>query len=174
MRKILFMVLLTLTMAACASSPTRSTDALGNSDAVSEEGDDTTDPAVTSADGGTSAGSCVEKYSPETLRNREVALDGVITRVASETAPAQSEKEILTDNSAVTFRVNKWFKGGSGGEVTLKSSIPLSPVISSAQAPSIEVGKRYLVSGDGGFMWSCGFSTDFSEAAEMQWKMALE
>lgn len=174
MRKILWMVLLTLTMGACSNSQTPSTDTLGSNDAVPGESGDSTDPAVTSAGGGTSAASCVEQYSPETLKNRELALDGVVTKVTSGTAPAQSDEEIFTDDSSVTFRVNKWFKGGSGEEVTLKSTIALSPVISSTQGPSIEVGKRYLVSGDGGFMWSCGFSTDFSEAAEAQWKMALE
>lgn len=173
MRKFLWMVLLTLTMAACANSPTPSKEA-GSNGTGPAEGTETRDQAVTSAGGGTSAASCVEQYSPETLKNRQIALDGVVTKVASRAATAETNEEIITDDSTVTFRVNKWFKGGSGDEVTLKSSIPLSPVISSAQGPSIEVGKRYLVSGDGGFMWSCGFSFAFTEAAEAQWKMALE
>lgn len=166
MRKVLWMVLLTLTMAACANSQ--------NNGAASGEGTESPDQAVTSAGRGTSAASCVEQYSPETLKNREIALDGVVTKVSGRTAPAETNEEIVTDDRAVTFRVNKWFKGGSGDEVTLKSSIPLSPVISSTQGPSIEVGQRYLVSGDGGFLWSCGFSVAFTQAAEAQWKMALQ
>lgn len=174
MRKVLWMVLLTMTMAACANSQTPSEDASGSNGTGSGEGTESPDQAVTSAGSGTSAASCVEQYSPETLKNREIALDGVVTKVSGRTAPAETNEEVITDDSAVTFRVNEWFKGGSGDEVTLRSSIPLSPVISSAQGASIEVGKRYLVSGDGGFMWSCGFSVAFTEAAQAQWKMALE
>lgn len=167
MQKVLWMVLVMLTMAACSGSA-----APGSKPNGSASGDTGRGPAV-SGGAATSAGSCVEQYSPETLKNRQLALDGVVTRIVAGNLPAEAGEQVLSDESVVTLRVNKWYKGGSANEITLKSSIPLTPVISSTQGPSLEVGKRYLVSGDAGFMWSCGFSTAFSDAKAAEWAAAL-
>lgn len=167
MLKARWMVLLIFAMAACS----------GNSPSGIDPGkSENTAPAESEGVGGgpaNSSASCVELYSPETLKNRQIALDGVVKSVVSGNLPGEGA-EPAPPVSLVTFQVNKWYKGGSGSEAVLKSSTPSSPAISSAGNLSLEVGKRYLVSGDGGFAWSCGFSTPFSEATEMEWSTALD
>ncbi|MGH9198231.1 MAG: hypothetical protein ACRD1T_21170 [Acidimicrobiia bacterium] len=121
-------------------------------------------------------GSCVERYSPnepDGVTAREVAFDGVVTDIGSvpagESAP---EGETLPDQTEVTFNVSRWYKGGSGASVTLKSSVPIGSA-NSADFPSIQRGGRYLVSGDGGFMWACGFTRNYSAAEAQQWADAF-
>lgn len=79
-----------------------------------------------------------------------------------------------TTEYIVTFGVNRWFKGGPGKEVQLRSAIPLGPEVSSAEQADIELGGRYLASGDGGFVWSCGFTQPFSESAASEWATAIK
>lgn len=167
MKKAGWMLLLTLAMAACSGSNTPAVmDPEVTESTISDEAQGAGSGAAASS------ASCVEMYSPESLKNREFALDGTVKSVVAGNLPGETNEQVPPE-SMVTFQVNRWYKGGSGGEAVLKSSTPGSPVISSTEGLSLEVGKRYLVSGDGGFIWSCGFSTAFSEATEMEWRMAL-
>lgn len=162
MRRMLSLLLLSLAMLACTKSEG------ADAPAAVEPAD-----PVTVGQSTNSAGSCVERYSPETLANRELVLDGVVTRII----PVDSSAEGPDLGFArVEITVNRWFKGGTGTETTLRSSLPTGSAITSAGGSvlPLEEGQRYLVSGDGGFMWSCGFTTPFSQQAATEWQAAME
>jgi hypothetical protein len=57
------------------------------------------------------AGSCVERYSPQTLQGRSWAFEGVITAVDEPVGPGATDPGGST--TAVTFDVVRWFWGGS-------------------------------------------------------------
>jgi len=118
--------------------------------------------AVGSSDAGVAAGTqemCVEIYSAEALTNREVAFDGTVSAVSDD---------------EVTFAVNEWFKGGSGDEITLEGATALGGFSSVGDAAiGVSTGERLLVSGDGGFAWTCGFTKPYSAALAAEWKAAL-
>lgn len=158
----LSLLLLSLAMLACTKSERAGAPAAAES----------ADP-VTSGQSINSAESCVERYSPETLANRELVLDGVVTRIVPVDSTAEGPD---LGFAQVEIAVNRWFKGGAGAETTLKSSLPIGTAITSAGGaiPPLEEGQRYLVSGDGGFMWSCGFTTPFSQEAAAEWQAAME
>jgi hypothetical protein len=163
MRRVVSLLLFALIMPACSGSDTAPNATSG-----------TEDEAVKAGGAETSLGSCVEQYSPETLKKREVALDGVVTQITTNETPLEPGGETVSDY-LVTVQVNEWFKGGSGSEATFRSSVPLAPGISVAnESAQIQQGQRYLVSGDGGFMWSCGFTLPFTESAAADWKRAFE
>lgn len=103
-------------------------------------------------------GSCVEVYSLETLRNRAVAFDGTVASI---------------DGSQVTFTVNHWYKGGDGATATLDGNGMTGGAITSAGALTLLIGDRYLVAGDDGFVWSCGFTQPFDETLAQMWRTAF-
>jgi hypothetical protein len=107
---------------------------------------------------GVGLGSCVESYDLATLAHREVAFDGTVSAV---------------EGNQVTFNVNEWFKGGSGASVTLDGNGMTGAAITSAGGPTLTVGQRFLVAGDGGFVWSCGFTQSYDGATAGQWRTAL-
>ncbi|HLF70317.1 MAG TPA: hypothetical protein VI541_05115 [Actinomycetota bacterium] len=122
------------------------------------------------------AGSCVETYSLETLKDREIAFDGVVAEVVTTESPSSVQGEGPETRYDVRFDVNRWFKGGSGDATTLRSSIPLGDgdgAVTSVDGIAITKGSRYLVSGDGGFIWSCGFTSEYSEAEAASWANTL-
>lgn len=155
MRKLVFFSIVGLVLAGCARS---------------REGIDS-GPAGTGQ--GAVAGSCVETYSPDNLTGRQMALDGVVTEVRTGTGSPIAEGEAPSDETLVTFDVRRWYKGGAAASIALKSDIPAGAV-SSVDFPVIEKGNRYLVAGDGGFMWACGFTRDYSEAEAQIWAEAFE
>ena len=99
--------------------------------------------------GGTSmsAGSCVERYSIETLKNRDYAFDGTIKSITPDPADGPS---------TVVFDVRTWFKGGTGAEATRKAHG--FGQITSAGGTDHQVGDRLLIAGDEDFIWECGFT----------------
>ena len=103
-------------------------------------------------------GSCVESYSLSTLPNRESALDGTISAI---------------NGNEVTFTVNSWYKGGTESTVTLDGNGMVGGAITSAGGPSLTIGERYLVAGDGGFVWLCGFTQRYEPGIAQQWRDAL-
>lgn len=105
MHRVLSLFLVAVVMTACSGSDTAPKAGAGNED-----------EAVSAGRSETSSGSCVEQYSPETLKNREMALDGVVTQITANETPRGPDGETLTDY-LVTIQVNEWFKGGSGREV---------------------------------------------------------
>lgn len=133
--------------------------------AISRGGDDAPKRAAattTTADtaggpitpGGPSGASCVETYAPATLARRQVAFEGTVERVAGD---------------AITFNVNRWYRGGRGAAVTLGGASTLGGLTSAGPGLSLEPGTRLLVAGDGGFAWSCGFTQAYDAAVAQQW-----
>ncbi|MEX2459347.1 MAG: hypothetical protein WD770_10230, partial [Actinomycetota bacterium] len=63
---------------------------------------------------GGGVGSCVEPFSVENLRGRAFAFDGVIRSIA--VPEGESDQPTV-----VTFEVSRWYTGGSGDSVELKT-----------------------------------------------------
>ena len=116
-----------------------------------------TDPGATS-----SATSCVELYSPETLPNRDYAFDGTVSSV---------------DGGDITFTVHEAFSGpddlrAEGATITLDHQ-GNAGMLFSPDGPALEPGTRVLAAGDGGFLWSCGFTQLHTEELAHEWRSAL-
>ena len=103
-------------------------------------------------------GSCVESYSLSTLPNREVAFDGTVSAI---------------NGNDVTFTVNNWYKGGTDSTITLDGNGMVGGAITSTGGPNLNVGERYLVAGDGGFAWSCGFTQPYESTTAQAWHDTL-
>ena len=103
-------------------------------------------------------GSCVESYSLSSLSNRELAFDGTVSAISG---------------NEVTFTVNVWYKGGTESTVTLDGNGMVGGAITSAGGPNLNIGERYLVAGDGGFVWSCGFTQPYDPGLAQQWSDTL-
>ena len=99
------------------------------------------------------AAMCVEFYDLDTLVNRDFAFDGTVAS---------------SDGDRVTFTVNDWFHGGSGESATL-DAMGIAPGTITSAGPALELGERYLVSGSGGNLWSCGFTMTFDTAIAGEW-----
>lgn len=97
---------------------------------------------------------CVELYDTTTLAKREVAFDGTVGAV---------------NGDSITFTVNRAFRGVNGSTVTLEGATGLSGHTSAGSEMSVEPGTRLLVAGDGGFVWSCGFTQPYDDAVAAQW-----
>ena len=126
------------------------------------EGDPSTvqTTATTSAVGGVTPGmaSCVEPYDLSKLKNRQVALDGLVKEV---------------DGDHITLKVVHWYRGGTDEEVTLAGASTLAGTTSAGQAVPLEAGTRLLVAGDGGFAWSCGYTQPYDSQTAEKWSKAL-
>lgn len=100
---------------------------------------------------------CVATYTPETLVEREVAFLGTVTAI---------------EGDEVTFEVEEAFRGTAEGPLTLGGAEFLSTPNPDNVNP-IAVGERYLVAGDGGFAWGCGFTHLHSEELAEEWRAAF-
>jgi hypothetical protein len=115
---------------------------------------------------GQESGSCVERYSVETLAERGYAFEGVITDVAGPADPTSPDPADQT--TTVSFDVARWFWGGSAPSATRQTySVP-----SSAGELDASVGARLLVAGDDDFIWACGFSQSATESARSDYEAA--
>lgn len=108
-----------------------------------------------SPDGGMAM--CIEVYSLDTLPNREFAFDGTVTAI---------------EGDGISFAVEEAFTGDVGSEITLQGATSLSAITLDNPAP-VAVGDRLLVSGDGGFVWGCGFTQPYDTATADAWRSAL-
>lgn len=108
--------------------------------------------------GGT-AGSCIEQYDLTTLAHREVAVDATVRSV---------------DGDAVTLTVNQWFKGGAGETVTFNGASALGGITSAGASIDLSPGSRLLVSGDGGFAWSCSFTQPYEAEVARSWQATFD
>ena len=99
------------------------------------------------------AAMCAEFYDLDTLADRDVAFDGTVASA---------------DGDRVTFTVNNWFTGGSEDSVTLEA-MGIAPGTITSAGPALEIGHRYLVSGSGGNVWSCGFTMTYDTSIANQW-----
>lgn len=102
--------------------------------------------------------SCVEMYGLTTIENREVAFVGTVKSV---------------DGDKVTFAIDEAFRGVSAAEVTLDGAQTLGGLTSAGDGLSLEPGTKLLVSGDGGFVWSCGFTQPYDADVAAQWRSAF-
>jgi hypothetical protein len=108
--------------------------------------------------GGPQIGFCVEAYSLESLANRTFAFDGTVMTV---------------DGDAVTFKVHAALKGVGDGDVAVTASGMTGGSITPNAGVTLVPGERFLVSGDGGFAWSCGFTRLYDPATAADWAAAL-
>ena len=119
-----------------------------------------------SADGSTSTmlASCVERYSLETLENRDYAFDGTVMAIEPGQAAADQADR-------VTFDVTEWFKGGSGSSA-IRQAHGFAAVTSAGGSPH-RVGERLLVAGDDDFVWECGFTQRYDAEVAADWDERL-
>ena len=141
----------------------------------------TTGAATTPPGGGSGVStSCIEGYSPAALARSPFAFDGTVTAIG----PARSNRPGATlPLASVTFRVNQWFRGGSGRTVTV--DMDPSPTANSStgddSVPAYGVGTRLLVSGaprwggaplDAAIAWGCGFTRSYDAQTAAEWAAA--
>jgi len=129
-------------------------------------------PDEAGGDGGAVMGSCAEQYGAQTLAKKQFAFDGELVGIKPSSGEHEEGHErdgTDAEFGTLTFEVKQWFKGGDSERIELKSSVPVDAV-SSVDSPVLEKGSRYLVSGEDGFMHSCGFSRAWSEDAAAEWK----
>ncbi|GAA1629901.1 hypothetical protein ACFQY4_35945 [Catellatospora bangladeshensis] len=125
--------------------------------------------------GGSGLMSCIEEYNVPNLARRRFAFDGEVVRFGK--GPVRKDPFHLY--APVTFRVNRWYRGGTGERVTVAMLYRSSP---SVDNPTFGVGSRLLVSGEerwGGealddpIAWPCGFTRWHSEADAADWARAF-
>ena len=106
------------------------------------------------------SGSCVELYDFDTLDNREFAFDGTV-------------KEVRSDRAE--FTVNEWYRGGEGNEASKGGATGSSGLTPGEGYPNVGLapGERFLVAGDGDFVWACGFTQPYSPELAEDWKRVL-
>lgn len=134
--------------------------------------------------------SCVEEYSPENLAHRSFAFDGTVKSIEMRKDPAWPSG-VTSDPSGlpwVTFQVNRWYKGGEGGEVAVWMQASQVPCDDGNGVRSIStgtfsahVGTRLLVAGEPwgigtvpeqGIAWNCGFTQPYTAQAAAEWEAA--
>jgi hypothetical protein len=128
-----------------------------------------------------SAASCVETFSPQSLRDRAFAFDGTVLSIEPRQDPRLPPGE--DEVPWVTFDVNRWYAGGQEARVGVWiEDSSSSPTISSVDSIAVEEGARLLVSGEprwGGrplddpIAWSCGFTEPWTEEAAADWDRAF-
>ena len=111
-------------------------------------------PVGGGAAGGGAAGMCLA-FSLDELAMRDFAFDGTVTAV---------------DGDQVTFTVNESLIGNAAGSVTLTA--PDTSQTALEGGIPLEVGGRYLVSGDDGIVWGCGFTQPYDESTAAEWASA--
>ena len=116
-------------------------------------------PAPDPSNGGPISASCVETYSLDTLSNRDLAFDGTVTGISGD---------------SVTFAVNEAYRGAGSASITLTATGMTGTSISSAGGPSLVEGERYLIAGDGQFVWGCGFSQPYQADIAAHWADASD
>ncbi len=109
--------------------------------------------------GGPISASCVETYSLDTLSNRDFAFDGTVTGISGD---------------SVTFTVNEAYRGSGSASVTLTATGMTGTSITSVGGPNLAEGERYLIAGDGEFVWGCGFSQPYQADIAAQWATAFD
>ena len=128
------------------------------------------------------AGSCVKSWAEDRpiAEQSPIAFDGVVTRIG----PGLSNRSDAGDLDlvGVTFRVQEWFAGGTGPEVTVDMYPPLQEGqgrSGSDDDPAYAPGSRLLVSGaprwggaplDDPIAWMCGFTQYYDQGAADAWR----
>ncbi|RBY90793.1 hypothetical protein [Blastococcus sp. TF02A-26] len=125
-----------------------------------------------------SAASCVEEYSPQAVADRAFAFDGTVVAIGP---PVGNGGGAPLDLVGVTFRVDEWYRGGSGETVTVDMDPPDGGLRTSEPVAVYGIGTRLLVSGeprwggaplDAPLAWSCGFTRYSDPATAAGWAAA--
>jgi hypothetical protein len=121
--------------------------------------------------GGFGSQACLETYRPEVLAQRSIAFDGTVSDTPSPVATSQPGSFV-----PITFRVNHWYKGGSGSTAVVDMYLPVT--VAGSESASFAVGSRMLVAADppnGGdsprpTAWACGFTRWYTDADARVWR----
>jgi hypothetical protein len=123
------------------------------------------------------AADCVEAYSPAAVAERSFAFDGTVTAIGPALSNRSGPPMPLV---GVTFRVNQWFRGGTGRTATIDMEAPLTGNADSV-VQAYGIGTRLLVSGEprwGGaplaaaIEWGCGFTRYYDAQTAAEWAAA--
>lgn len=114
--------------------------------------------------GSDGAASCAFFFEDATLLQRDRAFDGVVVGIEE---GVQGPGGI--PYAQVTFEVNEWFKGEGSATIDLLAS-GLAYGDRTSEEPTLQLGERYLVSGDAEFAWGCGFTRTHSDAEADNWR----
>lgn len=120
-------------------------------------GDPSAPPVATNPDaaGGGMSASCIG-YSAEELRLRHFAFAGTLSAI---------------EDGTVTFDVDEVYAGEPGSSITLDADTTLmNPMYTEFE---LEIGTRYLVSGDDIFAWGCGFTRPYTDELAAEWASIL-
>ena len=77
---------------------------------------------------------------------------------------------VETTNTTATFDVHRWFKGGEGARITLRAEGLVSEESVALLGTSLQPGQRYLVAGDDGYVWGCGYSVTYDTELANHWE----
>lgn len=105
--------------------------------------------------GGDPMAMCLQ-YTDEMLAQQQVAFDGTLVSATA-------------DGREAVFTVHRWFKGGEGAQVTLSAEGLMVEESIALVGATLEVGRRYLVSGTDGFVWACGYTLTYDTALAEHW-----
>lgn len=96
------------------------------------------------------------QFTDETLASQGIAFDGTLVSASA-------------DGSEAVFEVHRWFKGGEGDRVTLSAEGLMVEESIALVGATLEVGQRYLVSGNEGLVWACGYTLTYDTALAEHW-----
>jgi hypothetical protein len=105
--------------------------------------------------GGDPMAMCLQ-YTDETLAGLGMAFDGTLVSATE-------------SGAEVVFEVHRWFKGGEGTQVTLSAEGLINSDSIALVGAHLEVGQRYLVSADEGYVWACGYTLTYDTALAEHW-----
>jgi hypothetical protein len=125
---------------------------------------DAPEEAIVGAPLGDAAAMCIQ-YEDAILLGLDVAFDG--TLISVETIPGTGDIDF--PQNLATFEVHKWFKGGEGDRVTLDAGILVDDGSIALIGTQLEVGQRYLISGEDGYVWACGYSYSYDTEVANHW-----
>jgi len=108
--------------------------------AACSSGETDAEPAMELAVGGDNAMASCLAFTPDVLKEMQVAFEGTATSV---------------DGERVTLKVDHWFKGGETEQVALIAPEGLEALIGGL---SFEEGEQYLISANDGQVNYCGYS----------------
>lgn len=121
----------------------------------------------------------MEQYTPAAVAGRGFAFDGTVVEIGPGTSNKPGRGQL--DTVAVTFKVNEWWRGGSGSTVTIDMGPPAAPSAHAETGAAYGVGTRLLVSGEarwGGkplddpIAWGCGFTRYHDTQTAEAWRNA--
>lgn len=110
---------------------------------------------------GSTRAACLE-FSLDALAQQPLAFDGTVTSI---------------EGDAITFSVERWYRGGSGGTTVARAAELVDGAVQLEGGVGFADGRRYLVSGDRQddaiVPAICGFTMEWSADAADDWARAF-